>query len=239
MAALLTIERQNNDKIGIYLNECRELGVEVLPPDINASGFAFAVEDAGVRYGLGAIKNVGESAIREILSAKQRKKKFTSLNRVCEEVDLRSVNKRVLESLVKAGACDSLLRHLHSANSEGDAGHRAFATGRAHLFHMIDSSLEHGGRLQRNRALGQNELFAESELGSHEQNDTRSRNVREWTKAQQLGYEKDSLGLYLSGHPIDDFSNDLRRSGVVRIEELTKPSRSCLLYTSPSPRDRG
>ena len=229
MAALLTIERQNNDKIGIYLNECRELGVAVLPPDINTSGFAFAVEDAGVRYGLGAIKNVGESAIREILSAKQRTQRFTSLNKVCEEVDLRSVNKRVLESLVKAGACDSLLRHLYSADSEGDVGHRDTRTGRSHLFHMIDSSLEHGGRLQRNRALGQNELFAESELGAHEQNDTWSRNVRVWTNAQQLGYEKESLGLYLSGHPIDDFSSDLRRSGVVRIEDLTKPSRSVLV----------
>jgi len=229
MAALLTIERQNNEKIGLYLNECRELGVEILPPDINMSSFSFTVEDGGVRYGLGAIKNVGESAIREILAVKSRTAELASLNKMCEEVDLRSVNKRVLESLVKAGACDSLFKQMPSTDPEGEADLDSSRAGRAHLFHLIDSALEHGGRLQRNRDLGQNELFAESDLGADEQKESWSRNVRAWTKSQQLGYEKESLGLYLSGHPIDDFGDDLKRSGVLRIENLKKPSRSVLV----------
>src|ERR671931_659695 len=109
MAALLTIEAANTDKLAMYLGECRELGIPMLPPDINSSQLAFTVEKTGVRFGLGAVKNVGEGAILSMLDVRNTFGRIDSLYRLCEHVDLRLVNKRVLESLVKAGAFDSLL----------------------------------------------------------------------------------------------------------------------------------
>ena len=107
MAALLTIESQNTEKLAMYLGECRERTVPLLRPDVNASDLAFSVKPDGVRFGLGAVKNVGEGAIRSILEVRRAQGRITSLYRLCEEVDLRLVNKRVLESLIKAGAFDS------------------------------------------------------------------------------------------------------------------------------------
>ena len=109
MAALLTIEAANTDKLAMYLGECRDLGVPILPPDINASQLAFTVVNDGVRFGLGAVKNVGEGAILSMLAVRKERGRIDSLYTLCEHVDLRLVNKRVLESLVKAGALDSLV----------------------------------------------------------------------------------------------------------------------------------
>src|SRR5207247_5392206 len=107
-AALLTIEAQNTDKLAVYLGECRERGIPVLPPDINESQLAFTVTADGVRFGLTAIKNVGEGAIRSLLEVRKARGRITSLHELCEDLDLRLMNKRVFESLVKAGALDSL-----------------------------------------------------------------------------------------------------------------------------------
>src|SRR4051812_20567712 len=109
MAALLTIEAANTDKLAMYLGECRDLGIPILPPDINTSQLAFTVEKAGVRFGLCAVKNVGEGAILSMLKMRQEQGRIDSIFTMCEQVDLRLVNKRVLESLVKAGAFDSLV----------------------------------------------------------------------------------------------------------------------------------
>ena len=109
MAALLTIESQNTDKLALYLGECRDLAIPILQPDVNASDLAFTVTKAGVRFGLGAVKNVGEGAIASILEVRAKRGVIESLYTLCEEADLRLVNKRVLESLVKAGALDSLV----------------------------------------------------------------------------------------------------------------------------------
>ena len=106
-AALLTIESQNTDKLATYLQECKDRGIPVLPPDINRSQLAFTVTPEGVRFGLTAVKNVGEGAIASILGVRASKGKIVSLHMLCDELDLRLVNKRVLESLVKAGAFDS------------------------------------------------------------------------------------------------------------------------------------
>ena len=108
VAALLTIEAANTEKLAMYLGECRELGVPILPPDINASELAFSVVNEGVRFGLGAVKNVGEGAVLSMLAVRKELGRIDSLYSLCEHVDLRLVNKRVLESLVKAGAFDSL-----------------------------------------------------------------------------------------------------------------------------------
>ena len=115
IAALLTIEAANTEKLAMYLGECRELGVPILPPDINSSELAFSVVTDGVRFGLGAVKNVGEGAVLSMLAVRKELGRIDSLYTLCEHVDLRLVNKRVLESLVKAGALDSLVARQRSA----------------------------------------------------------------------------------------------------------------------------
>src|SRR6185503_16368317 len=110
-AALLTIEAQNTDKLALYLGECRDRGIPVLPPDINESQLRFTVDPGkGVRFGLTAIKNVGEGAIESLLDVRKKQGRVTSLSALCEDLDLRLVNKRVFESLTKAGAFDSLAK---------------------------------------------------------------------------------------------------------------------------------
>src|SRR4029079_9152781 len=109
MAALLTIEAANTDKLAMYLGECRDLGVTILPPDINSSELAFTVVNGKVQFGLCAVKNVGEGAILSMLAVRREHGRIESLYTLCEQVDQRLVNKRVLESLVKAGALDSFL----------------------------------------------------------------------------------------------------------------------------------
>ena len=111
MAALLTSEKQNTDKVVQYLNACKDMQIEVLPPDINESEMDFTVVGDKIRFGLAAVKNVGESAIESMLEARKRVGRFGSPADLCEEVDLRLVNKRVLESLVKSGSFDSFGSH--------------------------------------------------------------------------------------------------------------------------------
>ncbi len=135
-AALLTIEAANTDKLALYIGECRDRGIAVLPPDINESHLHFTVVPTGVRFGLTAIKGLGEGAIRSILEVRARTGAITSLHQLCEELDLRLVNKRVLEALVKSGACDTLIPKGVSLGA-----------GRAQLLVAVDSAIEHGGRV--------------------------------------------------------------------------------------------
>ena len=216
MAALLTIERQNTDKLAIYLGECRDMSVPILAPDINTSDVNFTVTESGVRFGLAAIKNVGEAAILSILEARTRQSELTSLNRLCEDVDLRLVNKRVLESLVKSGTFDALT---------SNAGIDSVPLARACLLATLDQSIEHGHRRQKNRDLGQNELFAESDP-ANEQGHIRFPTVDPLSESEQLAFEKEALGLYLSGHPVDRYGEALRMANVKRIEELLTSERA-------------
>ena len=219
MAALLTTERQNTDKLALYMGECRDLGVTILPPDVNESAWAFTVTPAGVRFGLGAVKNVGDKAVESILAVRRETGRLTSLNRLCEEVDLQAVNKRVLESLVKAGAFDGL--HGGGGPDGNGAGRRLRS---AQLFAAVDRAVEHGNRRQRNRNRGQHELFGESEAVRADGSATRLPDVPAWTEKEQLAFEKEALGLYLSGHPIDRFRKELDRAGVRSIAALTEPA---------------
>ena len=197
-AALLTIEAANTDKLALYIGECRERGIPVLPPDINESHLHFTVVPEGVRFGLTAIKGLGEGAIRSILEVRAALGSITSLHQLCEALDLRLVNKRVLEALVKSGACDTLV----------PAG-VPLTLGRARLFAAVDSAIEHGARTQRDREQGQADLFggdgADSGLTL-----SRLPDATAWTEIELLGHEKDALGLYLSGHPLDRFAEALR-----------------------------
>ena len=212
MAALLTIEAANTDKLAMYLGECRDLGVPILPPDVNASELQFTVTKAGVRFGLCAVKNVGAGAVQSILDVRREHGRIDSLYTLCEHVDLRLVNKRVLESLVKAGALDSL-----AADDTANA-RRA----RARLFTAIDRAIEHGNRHQRDRDKGQNQLF-----GGPAEDGTPSvvplADAAPWPEALQLSGEKEALGFYMSGHPLERFAGDLKTFGARRVAELTEP----------------
>ena len=207
MAALLTIEAANTDKLAMYLGECRDLGIPILPPDINTSQLAFTVEPEGVRFGLCAVKNVGEGAILSMLGVRRESGRIDSLYSLCEQVDQRLVNKRPLESLVKAGALDSL-------SPDGTVAAR-----RARLFCAVDRAIEHGSRHQRDRDKGQHQLFggAGEESGAGE---IRLPDAPPWTEAQQLAFEKEALGLYMSGHPLERFSPELKAFGAQRFGEL-------------------
>jgi DNA polymerase-3 subunit alpha len=217
-AALLTIEAQSSDKLTLYLGECRERGVPVLPPDVNESQWAFTVAPAGVRYGLAAVRNVGEGAAEAILKVRAANGPIRSLYALCEDLDLRAVNKRVFESLNKAGAFDTL------AAAAGAAGGEARSRGlvRARVAAGIDAACEHGARHQRDRDRGQAGLFeagggaaaAGLAIGGL------PGDVTPWTEAEQLAGEKDALGLYWSGHPIDRYAAELKQFGARTIAEL-------------------
>jgi DNA polymerase-3 subunit alpha len=227
-AALLTIEAQNTDKLALYLGECRDRGIPVLPPDINESQLRFTVEPDGVRFGLFAIKNVGEGAIQSLLDVRRKQGQIRSLTSLCEDLDLRLVNKRVFESLVKAGACDSLAKGSPYAELVSTAL-------RPRLLAAIDPACDAGARLQRDRDQGQAQLFGglldeASDGGALEQTMTLPDSAP-WTEAEQLGFEKETLGLYWSGHPVDRYADALREFGARSVGELSE------LQTTP--RDSG
>ena len=214
VAALLTIEAANTEKLAMYLGECRELGVPILPPDINSSELAFSVVDDGVRFGLGAVKNVGEGAVLSMLAVRKELGGIDSIYTLCEHVDLRLVNKRVLESLIKAGALDVLA-----------AGNDPPSVRRARLFAAVDRALEHGGRHQRDREKGQNQLFGGTSGPGDDPDDATGAvplpDAPAWTETQQLAGEKEALGFYMSGHPLERFGRDLTLFGARRVAELT------------------
>jgi DNA polymerase-3 subunit alpha len=190
MAALLTSEKTNTDKIVQYLGVCRDMGISVLPPDINQSELDFSVVGSSIRFGLAGVKNVGEGAIQSILEARRRGR-FQSLFDLAEEVDLRLVNKRVLESLIKSGCFDSL-------------GMR-----RSQLYALVDRVLERGQSVQRDRESGQASLFA----GPNELKPSPAIEspppLPEWSERERLAYEKATLGFFLSGHPLQGFQEEL------------------------------
>lgn len=217
-ASLLTIESQNTEKLAMYLAECRERRIPVLPPDINQSQVAFTVVPEGVRFGLAAVKNVGEGAINSILSVRAARGRISSLHALCEELDLRLVNKRVLESLVKAGALDSLGAHRNGGQRAPGPDQGAF---RARLMASIDAACDHGTRRQRDRDLGQAQLFAgPAAQDAGGESDELPAQVRPWTEAEQLAYEKEALGFYWSGHPIDRVAAELRAFGARTTADL-------------------
>jgi DNA polymerase-3 subunit alpha len=207
----------------MYLGECRELGIPILPPDINTSQLAFTVEAARpsqavldgitlpnppVRFGLCAVKNVGEGAVLSMLDVREKRGRIDSLFTLCEEVDQRLVNKRPIESLIKAGAFDDL--------ADGPVPSR-----RARLFAAVDKAIEHGSRLQRNRQDGHVSFFdLDTEAGGSEA--IPLPDAAPWAEPQQLAFEKESLGLYMSGHPLERFSEELKTFGAQRIADLSQ-----------------
>jgi DNA polymerase-3 subunit alpha len=200
MAALLTTEKGNTDKMVQYIGECREIGIEVLPPDVTKSGLDFTVDGERIRFGLSAIKNAGENAIRSVLEARAGGKPFTSLHELCSLIDLRLVNKRVIEALVQSGALD------------------CFGARRSQLAAMIDSALEHGQKQRLDREAGQGSLFGGGD--DVETPAPQLPDVPEWDERTRLNHEKATLGFYVSGHPLEEYTELLRGFASHRVADL-------------------
>jgi DNA polymerase-3 subunit alpha len=194
MSALLTSETGTTAKVVKYISECREMQIPVLPPDVNSSEFTFTPVHSGdlhaIRFGLGAIKNVGFPAVESIAKARGEGGPFTSLYDFCERVDLSAVNRRMIESFIKAGAMDTL----------GGA--------RAQQFAILDSAMESGSRTWLERARGQGNMFAD--LVSGEPVTHSLPNVPDWGTREKLSGEKEMLGFYITGHPLDEYDEKVR-----------------------------
>jgi DNA polymerase III subunit alpha len=214
MAALLTSEMGDTDKIVKYIEECRAMGVEVKPPDVNSSAVQFSVHENTIRFGLAAIKNVGEAAMESILETRAADGAFTTLDDFCTRVDLRLVNRRVIESLIKAGAFDSV------------------GMARAQLLATLDAAMESGQRQQRDKAEGQGSFFdlipAAAPLPARAAADAAT--VPEWDDDQRLAFEKEVLGFYVSGHPLARYKALVESLGITSSSELAaRPGGSKVL----------
>src|SRR5881628_672664 len=202
MAALLTSEMGDTDKIVKYIEECRAMEIRVEPPDVNVSAVQFTVAGDTIRFGLAAIKNVGEAAMQSILTSRREQGAFRTLEDFCARVDLRLVNRRVVESLIKAGAFDTL------------------GLTRAHLLATTDTALEGGQRQQRDRAEGQGSFFDLLPAGAPAPSAPVAEVVPEWEPDQRLAFEKEVLGFYVSGHPLARFRGVVESLGLTTTAEL-------------------
>lgn len=204
MASVLSSDMDNTDKLVGFVNECKALQLTLLAADINCSDYHFkAVDDRTILYGLGAIKGVGQAAIEDILEQRNQQGPYTDLYDFCRRVDLRKANRRVLEALIRAGALDCFDRH------------------RAQLMAELPQALKTADQHHRSIALGQNDLFG---LGDNESGDSAPVAVAEvdpWPETQRLAEEKSVLGLYLSGHPVDQYREELSSFVTGNIDSLT------------------
>jgi|CZKE01.1.fsa_nt_gi DNA polymerase-3 subunit alpha len=200
MAALLTSETGNTAKVVKYINECREMGITVLSPDVNHSDWSFTPDGQAIRFGLGAVKNLGQAAVEAIARARDEVGRFRSLYQICEKVDMGAVNRRMIESLIRAGAMDSL---------EGT---------RSQKFAVVESAMEGGARAWRDRESGQVGLFGE--MLAAEEHHVALPNVPDWTDKEKLAGEKELLGFWVTGHPLDRYAG--------KVAELTTRDSSNL-----------
>jgi DNA polymerase-3 subunit alpha len=199
MAALLTSVADNKDKSAVYLSECRRLGIKVLPPDVNESVERFSAVGDDIRFGLGAVRNVGANVVQSIIATREEKGKYSSFTDFMDKSDLVVCNKRVLESLIKAGAFDSL------------------GNTRLSLIQCHEEAVEAVVPLKRQEAMGQFDLFGgfgdaeEQQETGHSPLAHLKFTDEEYPRKQKLGYEREMLGLYVSGHPLDGAERILRK----------------------------
>ncbi len=191
MAALLTSETGNTAKVVKYINECRDMNITVLAPNVNSSDWSFTPDAEAIRFGLGAIKNVGQSAVEAIRVARQEVGRFHSIYQFCEKVDLGAVNKRMIESFIKAGAMDDL---------DGT---------RSQLFAAVDSAIECGQSAWKDRMSGQEGLFGAA-FAADEHPEKPLPKVPDWLPKDKLTYEKELLGFYVTGHPLDQYRDKVK-----------------------------
>lgn len=195
MAASLSADMDNTDKVVSYINECKEMGIEILPPDINESNREFTVTGKSIRFGLEAVKGVGSSAIDTIITAREGKR-FDSFFDFCSRIDTRRVNKKVIESLIKAGAFDSMGR-------------------RAQLMNALDTFIDSATKFQREKSSGQRSMF-----DMHIPLPRELPDVPEWSDTRRLMMEKEALGFYITGHPLNRYREELERLYITPINKL-------------------
>ncbi|MBV9669793.1 MAG: DNA polymerase III subunit alpha, partial [Acidobacteriales bacterium] len=190
MAALLTSQAGSTDEVVKYINECREMGIAVEPPDVRYSQAYFTPHGTAIRFGLAAIKNVGSKAIDSIAEARNKYGEFKSFYQFCEKVDLGHLNKRVMESLIKSGAMDGL-------------------GSRAQLMAAVDKAIERGQKAQRDAESGQHGLFISFEDPAPSAHEDKLPSVPEWDEHTRLAAEKEILGFFVSGHPLERYADKL------------------------------
>ncbi len=202
MAAMLTSETGNIEKVVKYINEARSMSITVLPPDVNSSDVDFTPVGDQIRFGLRAIKNVGENTVKGILAARETLGRFTSFYEFVESVEARQLNKRVLESLIRAGAMDGLSAH------------------RAQMIAVTDRAVERAQKLQRARDSGQHGLFGGSSLQAEALAPEILPEVEEWPEHEILAAEYATLGFYISGHPLDKYAGRLKDLNATELSSM-------------------
>ncbi|HXV17720.1 MAG TPA: DNA polymerase III subunit alpha, partial [Gemmatimonadaceae bacterium] len=219
MAALLSAMIGDTDSVVKYINEAREIGLEILPPDVNESGYKFTViGDKRIRFGLGGIRNVGKSAIDSIVAARE-KGPFKSIFEMAERVDLRVCNKRVFEALIQSGALDSL------------GGHRA------QYMTVLDTALREASLQQEEISSGQVSMFGSASGSTAKQHVQQTLpNIAPWTESIRLAREKEILGFYTSGHPLEPFTTECELFSTHKVSDLGKwsadPMSLCVVVTA-------
>ena len=219
MAALLSAMIGDTDSVVKYINEAREIGLEILPPDVNESGYKFTViGDKRIRFGLGGIRNVGKSAIDSIVAARE-KGPFKSIFEMAERVDLRVCNKRVFEALIQSGALDSL------------GGHRA------QYMTVLDTALREASLQQEEFSSGQVSMFGSASGSTAKQHVQQTLpNIAPWTESIRLAREKEILGFYTSGHPLEPFTTECELFSTHKVSDLGKwspdPMSLCVVVTA-------
>jgi DNA polymerase-3 subunit alpha len=202
MAALLTSETNNTDKIVKYINECREMGIAVEPPEINISDANFTPHGNAIRFGLAAVKNVGRTAIECILATRKEKGPFTSIFDFCERIDLRLLNKRVLDSLIKSGALDQLGT-------------------RAQLSAVLDKAIDRAQKSQRDQESGQHGLFGVFQESAPEHAPDILPDLPDWDEQQRLAAEKEVLGFFITGHPLEKYAAKLQDFSALNTDAIS------------------
>ena len=210
MASALSSEMDNTDRIVILIEECRRMGINVLQPDVNSSYDKFTVEEENILFGLGGIKNVGHGSIDAIVAARKKGEPFRDFYDFCARVDLKSLNKRMIESLILAGAMDS------------------FDAGRSRLLAGIELAVEYAQNKQREREMGQFNLFGDSDTGKDIGGMKPMPDVKPWGRMEKLAKEKSVLGFWFSGHPLEGYAEDLKAFTTPFNRLVTKPDRAAV-----------
>ncbi len=205
MASLMSNDLNNLDKVAQFIEESKNLGITIAPPHVNESEAHFSTGPQQIRFGLAAIKNAGENAVLQIVKARKEGSPYSSLSEICSRVEARSINKKTLESLIKSGACD------------------CFGSTRAQLFTEIDQALASATRDAKDREMGQGSLldFLDEKPGATPTKKSSTPPLLEWPTREKLAYEKELIGIYLSGHPLEDYLNEIAGLQMKKIGELT------------------
>lgn len=204
MAALISSIMGSSGTVSLYIRECKRLGIDILPPDVNKSRDKFTVEDGKIRFGLAAVKNVGVNVIAEIIRAREEKGEFVSFTDFCTKVDQSVLNKRQIESLIKCGAFDFL------------------KVRRSQLMDVYEKTIDTVINQKKRTLEGQFSLFDDAASGSIDLQSEEMRDIPEYNEKQLLSMEKEMLGVYLSGHPLSEYEKELEKSATTNTSEIAE-----------------